>query len=287
MTNEQIATDIQTSSDKDLTELLWNRTKGICFKLAGKYYSRYAEKFNLCGVEFEDVRQECYFAFLQAVKAYKSDSGLKFTSYLNYPILNACRDLLGIRNKEGLNRSPLDNYTSLDVPINAEEENEITLLDTVEDVNALADYEHCLDCISDAQTKSVLEKAIGRLKPPLQAVIYEHYFNNETFSDIAEKENVSIQNISNRNRQALSQLRRTPEVRLLWEEMHEEKYLHSPTRQYTYSDYLRERGASEVLRRGSLLTDDDRRRILFDCKVESALDNSPEYQLYKLLASQK
>lgn len=284
MTNEQLAEDIQKNSDKDLTAVLWQRVKGICFKLAGGYYSKYAEKFNSCGVEFEDVKQECYFAFLQAVKAYKSDSGLKFTSYLNYPILNACRDLLGIRNKEGLNRSPLDNYTSLDVPINAEEENEITLLDTVEDETALESYENALQSISDEQTRKVLTESINRLEPPLKAVIMLYYFEDMEFSQIAELQGVSADEVRKRKNKALNQLRKMPEIRILREENHAEEYLHFHTTPYTYEDYMRERAVSATIRRGSVLTEKRKQQIKFNCQLEKALDECPEYNLYLALA---
>lgn len=261
MTNEAIAKDIQTSKDKDLTALLWERVKGICFKLALEYYSNYAERFSSCGVTVEDVKQECYFAFLQAVNSYDPNSRLKFTSYLNYPILNICRELLGIRNKEGVNHSPLDNYSSLDIPIADNEGNEHSPLDYVEDEAAFESYETAIQSISDEQTRKVLTKALNRLEKPLRAVIVQYYFDNKTLPQIAEYQHTSVEMVRKQKVKALNHLRKSPEVRILWAERHVENYLHSHIKQYTCADYLREQTASKVIKRGSLLSENQRERL--------------------------
>ena len=75
MTNEQLVIFIQQDST-ELLPILWERVKRLCFMLCGRYYSKYRERFAACGVELCDLRQECYAAFLAAVRSYKADSGV-------------------------------------------------------------------------------------------------------------------------------------------------------------------------------------------------------------------
>lgn len=269
MTNEELALLCQKSDNKEFLPLLWNKVKGFCFSYSDDYFGANADSFSACGQTFEDCRQQSYFGFLKAVETFSEVCKYTFLTFLKFPLKNSLRELLGIRNGTP-NKQPLDNADSLNVEINNEGESELTPLDLLEDTTALESYENALQSVSDEETRKVLSDAINRLKPPLQAVIYCFYFENMTLSQIAEKENVSVQMISIRHKQALQQLRRTPEVRLLWEELRCEKYLHSQTKQFTYEDYQREKQVTATIRRGSLLTEKRKQQIKFDCQLEKA-----------------
>lgn len=129
MTNEQLCVYIQ-QDNPELIPILWERVKNLCFLLCGRYYSRYAERFSACGVELCDLRQECYAAFLTAVRSYKPAGEAQFISYLRYPIRNTAAELLGIRNADRINRRPLDNSVSLDKPLEYDDNEGLTLGDT-------------------------------------------------------------------------------------------------------------------------------------------------------------
>lgn len=115
MTNEQLCIYIQQDSP-ELLPVLWDRVKHLCFLICGRYYSQHTGRFNACGIELCDYRQECYHSFLQAVKSFNPDKGVQFTSFPDYPIRNKGAELLGIRNPSGLNHEPLSNAVSLDTP---------------------------------------------------------------------------------------------------------------------------------------------------------------------------
>ena len=140
MTNEQLCTFIQ-QDNTELLPILWGRVKDLCFMLCGRYYSKYAARFVACGVELCDLRQECYSAFLDAVRAYKPDNDLLFSSYLAYPIRNTAAEMLGIRNKDRVNRNPLDNAVSLDKPIEASDNDNMTLADVIPDTASSAGFD--------------------------------------------------------------------------------------------------------------------------------------------------
>lgn len=190
MTNEQLAEFIQQGGAEDLKPVLWERVKHLMFKICGQYFGRYPERFAACGVEIADLRQECYPAYLKALKSYNPAKNSKFTSYLNYHTVNACRELLGIRS--GDNTKPLDNCTSLDIPLNTEDGSEITLAGLIEDETAAEPFEKALQDISDEQTRKVLTAALERLDKPLRDVIVLYYFKGLTQEAIAEQSDVSV-----------------------------------------------------------------------------------------------
>ena len=58
------------------------------------------------------MKQEGYFAFLDAVQAYSPASGYRFTTYLHYPLQNRINALLGVRTVRTIKAV---SYTHLDV----------------------------------------------------------------------------------------------------------------------------------------------------------------------------
>jgi len=77
MTNEELLNAIRTGGNNSLLMELWNQNSGIIRKACGKFAGR---------LEPEDARQECFFAFTEAVKEYDPEAGATFAGYL----LNRC-----------------------------------------------------------------------------------------------------------------------------------------------------------------------------------------------------
>ncbi len=277
MTNEQLAEFIQLGEANDLTSVLWERVKHLMFKICGQYYGRYSERFAACGVELSDLRQECYPAFLVALKSFKPAEGNSFASYLKYPIKNACAQLLGIRNRDRLNKQPLDNCTSLDVPLNSEEDAEITLVAAIRDETAEQAFENALNSIQDEQTREVLTKALSRLTKPLRDVIMLYYFEGMTQEAIAEQAGVSGECIRQRKNQALRKLRAMPDVQILREEQRIEKTLHFSSRDNSIAYYQAQKRIAEILKRGDYLSYGKKQAILHDCRIRAFLNGCAEY----------
>lgn len=68
-----------------------------------------------CGVELWDIQQAGYFAFLEALKGYKPETGYKFITFIRLPFKNAVNDLLKRKTEKQINE-PLNNCISLDTP---------------------------------------------------------------------------------------------------------------------------------------------------------------------------
>lgn len=284
MTNEQIASFIQEGGADDLKPVLWERVKHLMFKICGQYFGRYSERFTACGAELADLRQEMYPAFLKAVESFKPAENLAFTSYLNFHIVNACRELLGIRS--GDNTKPLDNCTSLDIPLNTEDGSDITLAGLIEDETALQAYENALNGIEDEQTRKVLAAALDHLEKPLRDVIVLYYFEGLTQETIAKQAGVSGERIRQRKAKALQKLRSMPDVRMLREEQRIESGLHFSSTYYGEAYFTAQKKIHEILKRGSYLSYGQRQAIIYDCKMKSSAEYKKLYvecQAYKLI----
>ena len=277
MTNEQIAEFIQNGGADDLKPVLYDRVKHLMYKLMTEHYNKYTERFIACGYELCDLRAECYPAFLKALESFKPAKKFKFVTYLDLHIKNTVNDLLGIRNKDKLNHKPLDNCNSLDMPLSSEDDN-FTLGDTIVDETSEQAFENAIQSIRDEKVKQVLHKAIASLDEPLRDVIVLYYFENMTQEEIGRRLGVSGEGIRQRKAKALRQLRRNADVRLLREEQHIERRLHFTARDNNEAYYIAQRKIAEIERRGDYLSYGKRQAIIFDCRVQQAIEDNAEYQ---------
>ena len=76
MTNEELIKAIRENGNHDnrLLMELWGQNKGLIGKACGKYSGR---------LEEEDAKQECFIAFMDAVKEYDPEKGAAFSTYLH------------------------------------------------------------------------------------------------------------------------------------------------------------------------------------------------------------
>lgn len=267
MTNEQLAIFIQ-QDNSELIPILWERVKNLCFLICGKYFAKYSEKFAVCGVELCDLRQECYSAFLLAVKSYKADSELQFTSYLNYPIRNTAAELLGIHNAERTNHKPLDNAVSLDKPIEAADNDNMTLADVIPDTESAEPFERVLQEVADDHARAVLCEALEKLTEQERDVIVMIFFEGKTAQAIAAERGVSCERISQIKRKAIKKLRTMPALKILDEECRAERRLHFNSHNFGYSYMISQQEVRQALRTGECLTESQRKRIAAECVAE-------------------
>ena len=152
-------------------------------------------------VDVWDLKQSCYMAFLKAVEGYKPDGKNKFTSYLSYPFKNSVNELIGVRTQKQKNE-PLNNCTSLDVPLK-DDEKEITLADTIADETAVNAPERA-ELEDDYR---ILHEAVDNLKEPMNRVINAYYFEDKSLKDIGSEMSVSIERIRQIKAKGLRKLR--------------------------------------------------------------------------------
>lgn len=193
MTNEELAELIQKTDSKSTKAILWEHNKGMIYRLARSYY-RPNMPYTL-----EDLIQYGYFALLKAVKSYKREKGYKFTSYLPYSFQCVMRDV------------DTSSYISLDVAISNDNdgEKERTIADTIPDNSALEELEHAINITADRQA---IYNALERLPQRHMEIILAYYFKGHTLKQIASSMGVTYQRVSVLQREALSKLRKDPEL---------------------------------------------------------------------------
>lgn len=191
MTNEELAELIQRTDSKSAKAELWEHNKGMIYRLARSYY-RPNMPYTL-----EDLVQYGYFALLKAVKSYKREKGYKFTSYLKYSFQCVMRDV------------DTSSYISLDVAISNDGEKERTIADTIPDNSALEELEHAINITANRQA---IYNALERLPQRHMEIILAYYFKGHTLKQIASSMGVTYQRVSVLQREALSKLRKDPEL---------------------------------------------------------------------------
>ena len=114
MTNEALVTLIQQGRS-DLVPVLWFQVERFIAQQANHWTLA-----NRSRVEFDDLYQAGFLAVMEAVRTFDGERGVKFVTWLGYPLHKAFQDVLGIRT-ERQRRDPLRNAVSLDAPVQEDE----------------------------------------------------------------------------------------------------------------------------------------------------------------------
>lgn len=198
MTNESLALMIQ-SGHHELIENLWLQTEPLIKRIVRKWYKLHEDDCRKTGTTLDDVQQEAFFALLEAVYAYKKETGYKLTTYLTYHLKNAFNALVGYRSKTTLNHC-----ISIDAPLTTDEEgNALTIADTLPDEAATEKIEETERAIYNKQLSADLNTAIEGLNSTQQEVIKQRYYKWLTIADIARERQTTPSKVSVINNKAL------------------------------------------------------------------------------------
>jgi len=210
MTNEELAIQINKDSP-ELIPILWERISKFLYSKAKRYYGINKTSCERCGVALDDIKQECYPAFLNAVKAYTDQSEHNFVSYLKYPFKNAVNLLMGLRTEAG-KQTPLNNATSLDKPVNnIDSDVEITLLDTLIDESSQKPFYD----IEESDVQRIVREKVQKLDDRHRAIITLMFFENKTLKAIGEKMGISQERVRQLKHKALLMLKRSAQLKEL------------------------------------------------------------------------
>lgn len=200
MNNEELI--INSENGPELYNKLYIRNLRLIHKLCNSFYNRYELQANKCGLEYDDLVQECYFAIPEAVKAYKKNgSRMRFATFLSYPIHNRLKSLFSLRTVSE-RAEPLNSSRSLDEPMPYDES--LTLSDTVPDERI--DIEN--EIVNSEFIKGVFPAAQSALNDIQYDVIRRYYKNGETLAQIAQAYKCSINTAREYKIKALRALRR-------------------------------------------------------------------------------
>lgn len=201
MSNEEIAVLIQ-QGEKELTPTLWEQVEKFLYALCSKYAALYDKLCLSAGVTVEDLKQECYFVMLEALKGYKADSGYKFLTFCKYPFLNMFSTLVGLR---GGRTECLYKAISLDTPIISEEGKEKTILDTIADNSN--DILNADEKIYLCKLHNDLQKSLDSIPTDEADIIRQRYFDGKERKEVAKNNNITVGVVRGRENNALRHLR--------------------------------------------------------------------------------
>jgi len=202
MDKETLAIKAQAGNREALARL-WEAVKRLLYQKAHSFYIHYGP--DACaqhGVTLEDLQQECYFALLDAIRAYQPEKGYKFTAYLSYPSKNRFRACMGILSTH---RNALDYADSMNRP--ADEEGDTESGDLIPDPQAAAELE-AVDTREEQRFYSaVLETACAPLSFLQKEILKRVYRDKQTRPQIAQALQVTSETVRREEAKALRTLR--------------------------------------------------------------------------------
>lgn len=175
MTNEELAVLIQAGEWERLGEL-WAQVERFVSMKAGR---RARQLGGYGGVTEEDLYQSGFLAVVVAAETFREDAGVKFLTWLDFPLKTAFAEAAGYRTDK---RNSLNYATGIDAPIPGTDS--LTVADTMEDQGAAQDFEEVEHREWLEQLRQALGDALAKL-PPEQAELRKRYFENMTQEDAA------------------------------------------------------------------------------------------------------
>lgn len=204
MTNEELAAAIQ-QGEKNLKPTLWSQVERFCRLQA---YRVSLQLPPTSGATIEDLRQQTYLAFEDALERFEPGRGT-FLTVLDYAIKTQFAELCGYRSAR---RDPLvsGNFLSLDAPLggsDGDDDADITGEDVLVDPMAEAAYGAVEDDVYREQLHTAIDASLDALKPKQTAVMRDIYLRGRTQREVAETLSVSPQRVSAIERESIRSLR--------------------------------------------------------------------------------
>lgn len=201
MTNEELAVKIQQGNIEYYSEL-WEQNEKFFTLKASKFYNGCTERCISSGVEIDDLIQVCYFALVDAVKAFDDTQDYKLLAYTSYPLKNRFKELLGIRTSK---RNPLNGSLSLDKPF--DDDKELTYGNILPDETAEQEFRSIEDKMYNDSLRTALDDVANTvLNERERKVIEKRYYNSETQEAVAGELSITgaaVQQIINKSLQKM------------------------------------------------------------------------------------
>lgn len=200
MENEELALFIQ-AGQTELYGELWERCRKLLYYILARYQKRLELPNYISG---EDLEQCMYAALREAVKAYDSGKGYKFTAYLHFHVMRAVQaQLPDNRIKE----------ISGNEPVKEGEENAAELLDFIADDTAAIRFEN----IEQRELCETVRRAVSELPQDSRICIELRFFKGLTQQQVSELTGYTISCVRGAVNRGLRQLRKNKALYALYE----------------------------------------------------------------------
>lgn len=209
MTNEELVVEIQ-KGHTELYEDLWKQVVRF-IKWRAKLYYKYPDNKNSTPVvELDDLIHGGYFSVVKAIETFNEKLGFKFLTWLDYYL---SKEFCRVYTNRSHWDSPVVANFNFTMSLNAPFKNtDLPMENTIASTSELGDVEVVEDSLYNVQLHLALEKALESLPSVPQDVLRRHYFQQQTYAEIASVYGTSEQNIQQRETWALQRIRHTPAV---------------------------------------------------------------------------
>lgn len=199
MSNEELVKLIQ-KGERDKILSLWEGVKLYIAKVANSYVRLTEGKY----AEFDDLIQSGFIAMVEAAESFDIDGEAKFITWLSYYIKTAFAEAMN-RKTPKQRKDPIHNAQSLLTPLFEDESGETTLQDTIAAPDAFEDIERKIYL---EQLHEALEDVLQTIPQDRADVLRQHFFESNSLTDIARKNNVSIERVRAIKHNGLQNIRR-------------------------------------------------------------------------------
>jgi RNA polymerase sigma factor (sigma-70 family) len=198
MSNEELARRIR-AGEADLICQLWEQVRRLVFLLLSRFTAGREPAIARAGLTREDLEQESFLAFCDAINTYDSGRGYKFSVWLNYPLKKRINSALGLRTSR---QDAMTGAASLD----AETADGLTLLDALPDPASGQAFDNVLESVYREKLRADLDTCLDRLPPASRSVVKCRYFHRMTLRQAAAVTGVSYSWAREMERKALRKL---------------------------------------------------------------------------------
>ena len=183
----------RSKQDEVLTEMFRNGDQTAFAELANKYLwliRSIVSKYNISGLDADDLTQEGMLGLLDAAKTYSAEKGAKFQTYASICIK---RRLIALLDHSATNKSKsMNNYVSIE-----NSSKEIPIQNDNSNINPEDMY------ISD-ENVAELHRKINESLSKNEKSVFDLYIAGESYNSIAQTLSMNIKSVDN----ALQRIRR-------------------------------------------------------------------------------
>lgn len=167
----------------EATDVLMERYKEMVRSKARTYF--------LIGADRDDVIQEGMIGLYKAIMDYKSEKNASFHTFAQLCVVRQI--LSAVRVSSRLKHLPLNEYISLNHPVNDEDGKETTMLDLLPDPNGCSPE----DILMSIEERKRLDKQIDTSLSPLERRVLRLFLQGLDYIEIAEKIEKSPKSVDN------------------------------------------------------------------------------------------
>lgn len=200
---------------------LWEVNKGFVRRQLWQWYEKNKPAADSAGMSFEDLVQEGYFAVDYSAKHYSAEQG-SFITYLSYALLKQIRTATcgehtrGVTTEDGrrvaVSANPLNECSSLDAPLDADDEGSSTRVEIIEDPAASQAFQSAEDEIYNEELHDALEEALSKLADREADVLRRRYYEDKSLRRVGEEIGVHAERVRQIEAGAFRKLRKSPQL---------------------------------------------------------------------------